>query len=183
MSEILDIPLRRIDGQPASLRDHAGRVLLIVNVASECGLTPQYDALQALYASRRARGLDILAFPSNDFGAQEPGTHEEIRSFCTTRYGVAFPLFEKTSVAGPHRHPLYAALTALRPVMQGGDTLREKLRSHGMPIGVPGEVLWNFEKFVVDRQGEVLARFAPDVTPEDARLLACIDEALGPIRP
>lgn len=179
MNPIFDIPLHRIDDQPASLRSYAGRVLLIVNVASQCGLTPQYSGLQALYARRRDQGLEVLAFPSNDFGAQEPGTHEEIASFCSTRYGAEFPLFEKISVAGPQRHPLYTALVAAQPAAIDAEQMREKLRAYGVPLGAPGDVLWNFEKFVVSRRGEVLARFAPDVTPEDARLLACIDEALN----
>jgi glutathione peroxidase len=178
MNAIFDTPLHLIDGRPVTLHGHAGKVLLLINVASQCGLTPQYSGLQALYASRRDKGFEVLAFPSNDFGAQEPGTHEEISEFCTTRYGVEFPLFEKISVTGPQRHPLYAALVKAQPVAQGGDDPREKLRAHGVPLGTPDDVLWNFEKFVISRRGEVLARFAPDVTPEDARLLACIDEAL-----
>jgi acetyl esterase len=174
-----DQPLTRLDGRPDRLGAHLGQVLLIVNVASACGLTPQYAGLQALHAARHPAGLQILAFPSNDFGGQEPGAPDEIAAFCSREYGVAFPLFEKTPVTGPARHPLFTALATALPRAQGGEGLRETLRRHGIEPNAEGELLWNFEKFVVGRDGRVLARFAPDVAPDDPALLACLDAALA----
>ena len=175
---ISDIPLRRIDGAEARLGDYQGKALLLVNVASRCGLTPQYAALQKLYTERHAQGLEVLGFPANNFGAQEPGTEAEIAAFCDASYGVTFPLFAKISVAGPDQHPLYQALVREQPHAQGGGPLRERLASHGVVPAAGGDVLWNFEKFVIDRRGQVVARFAPDVTPDDPRLQAALDAAL-----
>ena len=173
------IPLRRIDGRDASLGDYRGKVLLVVNVASQCGLTPQYEALQRLYVEKRQQGLEILGFPSNDFGAQEPGSEAEIATFCSKNYGVEFPLFRKITVVGPERHPLYSALVAAKPQHEGSAGLRKALDSHGRGPASATDVLWNFEKFVVGRDGRVAARFAPDVTPDDPRLLATLDAALA----
>jgi glutathione peroxidase len=182
MAEALyDIPVKKIDGSPAQLGDYAGKVLLVVNVASKCGLTPQYEGLEALYKSRRGEGLEVLGFPANNFRGQEPGTNDEIVSFCTTNYGVDFPMFEKISVLGADKHPLYQALTAAKPETDGGDTaMRTRLQGFGIETGPPGEVLWNFEKFVVGRDGKVVARFSPDTAPDDPRLKAALDKALAP---
>jgi glutathione peroxidase len=156
-SNVYDIALRRIDGSDTTLREYAGDVLLAVNVASECGLTPQYAGLENLYEERAGRGFRVLGFPCNQFGAQEPGSSEQIAQFCSTNFKVTFPLFEKIEVNGPGRHPLYSELIAAEP----------------------GDITWNFEKFLIGRDGAVLARFAPSVTPEDPALQAALDAALG----
>ncbi|MFT5534514.1 MAG: glutathione peroxidase [Burkholderiaceae bacterium] len=163
-----DIPFQLIDGQPACLADYAGSVVLLVNVASKCGLTPQYKALEALYLEKKNEGLVILGFPANDFGAQEPGTHQEIADFCEKNFGVTFPLAEKISVTGPLQHPLYVALTAAQPTateIEPG-AFRSKLARYGHHTVNAADILWNFEKFVISRSGEVVGRFAPDVAPE-----------------
>ncbi len=181
MSNVYEIPVERIDGTPAALREFAGNVLLVVNVASKCGLTPQYAGLEALYESQRARGLVLLGFPANDFGSQEPGENPEIAEFCSTTYGVQFPLFAKISVKGPQRHPLYDALVAAQPHAIGneGSGFRAKLQGLGFTQDDPTEILWNFEKFLIGRNGAVVARFAPDVAPDDPLLLAAIERELA----
>jgi glutathione peroxidase len=179
MADIYDIPVKSIDGAPASLRDYAGKVLLVVNVASKCGLTPQYEGLEKLYKARKDDGLMVLGFPANNFRGQEPGTDEEIASFCSTTYDVDFPLFSKIDVVGPEQHPLYAALTAAQPKAERDDGMRKRLEGFGIQTGGPGEVLWNFEKFVVGRDGQVVGRFSPDVAPDDAGLNAALDKALA----
>lgn len=156
---ILDIPLKDIDGKPATLRPHAGKVLLLVNVASQCGSTPQYAGLQALWEKYRDRGLVVCGFPSNDFGGQEPGSNEEIKAFCRDNYGVTFPMFGKIKVVGADRHPLYAALT-------------------GKDAAFPGDVTWNFGKFLLGRDGKALRRFEPDLEPTDPTMVRAIEEAL-----
>lgn len=176
---LTDIALTTIDGTPTTLGTHAGKVLLIVNVASKCGLTPQYASLEALYREQREAGLEILGFPANDFGDQEPGSEADIQSFCSLTYDVSFPMFAKIAVTGPAIHPLFAALTAARPEATGDGAMREKLRGHGMRPNPAPEVLWNFEKFLVDRDGRVVDRFAPDVTAEDPRLRAAVMAALA----
>lgn len=180
-TSLRDIPLRRIDGTPSSLADFRGKVLLLVNVASKCGLTPQYEGLETLYETYRDRGLEVLGFPANEFGAQEPGSNEEIQAFCTANFGVRFPMFEKIVVKGPGIHPLYRTLTGLKPQADtlGDDSFRHKLASHGIKQEAPSDVLWNFEKFLVDRDGEVVARFAPSVTPDNPVLVRAIESALG----
>lgn len=179
MSNVHGIPVKRINGEPATLGDYRGSVLLVVNVASKCGLTPQYEGLEKLYQARHAQGLEVLGFPANNFKEQEPGTEAEILSFCTTTYDVHFPLFSKISVKGADRHPLYDALTAAQPAAIGEGPFREKLKGYGIDGGQPDEVLWNFEKFLVNRKGEVVARFSPDVTANDPRLLAAVDAELS----
>jgi glutathione peroxidase len=174
-----DIPIKRIDGAPSTLGDWGGKVLLVVNVASRCGLTPQYAGLEKLYEARRSQGLEVLGFPANDFGAQEPGTEAEISEFCSLTYDVKFPLFSKISVLGADQHPLYAGLTAAQPAAIGDGPFRERLKGHGISSANPVDVLWNFEKFLVGRDGKVLARFAPDVTADDPRLVEAIDQALA----
>ena len=174
------IPLKTIDAKDTSLGDYAGKVALVVNVASRCGLTPQYDGLEKLYATYRDKGFVVLGFPANDFGAQEPGTDEEIATFCSATYGVDFPMFAKIAVTGAEKHPLYQALTAEAPRAQGDkETFRERLRGYGMTPNPNPEVLWNFEKFLIGRDGEVVARFAPTTAPDDAGLLGAIEGALA----
>lgn len=180
MAELADIPLKRIDGSEDRLANHAGKVLLVVNVASKCGLTPQYEGLEKLYRQYRDRGFEVLGFPANDFGAQEPGTHEEIAEFCSVNYGVSFPLFAKADVTGPDKQPLYAALTSAAPEKKGeAESFREKLRGYGMTPTEDPEVLWNFEKFVIGRDGRVAARFAPATTPDDPELIGALEAELA----
>ena len=175
-----DIPLKTIRNEDSSLADYAGKVVLAVNVASKCGLTPQYEGLEKLYAHYKDQGLVVAGFPANDFGAQEPGSDEEIESFCTTNFGVDFPMFAKITVVGPDKHPLYAALTEAAPTASGdGETFREKLRGYGMTPNPEPEILWNFEKFIVARDGTVAARFAPTTPPEDPALVAAIEAELA----
>ncbi len=150
------IPVKTVDGAASSLGAFGGKVRLVVNVASACGLTPQYTALEAVYRKYKARGFEVLAFPANEFGAQEPGTDAEIKSFCSTKYDVTFPVFSKIVVKGDGQHPLYAALTSGK------------------------DITWNFEKFLVDRDGNVAERFTPDVTPDSEKVTAAIEKALGP---
>jgi glutathione peroxidase len=178
-TELYDIPVKKIDGESTTLSAYKGKVLLVVNVASKCGLTPQYTALENLYQGKRASGLEILGFPANNFRGQEPGTDDEIKDFCSTNYDVHFPLFSKVSVLGDDQHPLYKQLTASQPGATGDGPMRERLKGYGITPSNPGEVLWNFEKFLVGRDGKVVERFAPDVAPDDPRLLAAIDAELA----
>ena len=157
---IYDHTLNRLDGTPLDLHDYEDKALLIVNVASKCGLTPQYAGLQALYEEYAERGLTVLGFPCNQFGAQEPGSADEIGEFCATNYGVTFPMFEKLSVNGPERHPLYMELTK---VADGA--------------GKAGDVEWNFEKFLVAPDGAV-QRFRPKTKPDDPALVGAINAVL-----
>ena len=181
MSTIQDIPINTIDGSPAALKNYAGQVLLVVNVASKCGLTPQYEGLEKLYAAQRAKGLQILGFPANNFGSQEPGSNAEIAEFCSLIYGVSFPMFEKISVGGADRHPLYKALIDAKPAAteKPGSDFKAKLAGYGIKQNDPTDILWNFEKFLIGRDGSVAARFAPDVEPNDPLLLAAIDAELA----
>jgi len=178
---IQSIPVKTIDGGDASLGDYAGKVLLVVNVASKCGLTPQYQGLEELYRDKRDSGLVVLGFPANNFLGQEPGTDSEIASFCKLTYDVSFPMFSKISVAGEDRHPLYAALVAARPeaYSPNGDAMRERLAGKDIPIWPKPEVLWNFEKFLIGRDGQVIGRFAPDTPVNDPALVAAVDQALA----
>jgi glutathione peroxidase len=180
MTTLSQIPLNTLTGKAASLSDYAGKVLLIVNVASKCGLTPQYEGLEKLYQAKKDDGLVILGFPANDFGAQEPGSNAEIAEFCSLNYGVSFPMFAKGDVTGADKQPLYAELIAAVPNKQGDpEAFRERLRGFGMTPNADPEVLWNFEKFLIGRDGEVVARFAPTTAPDDAALVAAIDAALA----
>lgn len=182
MSEqLLTTPLKRADGQAATLGDYRGKVILVVNVASKCGLTVQYEALEKLYEDKRDRGLVIAGFPANNFKEQEPGTDAEIVTFCQSTYDVQFPIFSKISVKGADIHPLYRQLTASPVETTGEGPMRERLTGHGIETGTPGDVLWNFEKFLIGRSGEVVARFAPDVTPDDPRLVSAIDRELAAV--
>ena len=179
-TELESIPVRTIDGRPSSLGAYADTVRLVVNVASRCGLTPQYEGLEALYRKYQQRGFEILGFPANEFGAQEPGTEAQIQEFCSTEYQVTFPMFAKIVVKGIDQHPLYAALTAARPAARGlpGSDFRTKLIGYGIVPGAPHEILWNFEKFLVSRWGEVVERFAPDVPPNAELLVSAIEREI-----
>jgi len=179
MSTLYSIPVKTIDGQPQTLEAYKGKVLLVVNVASKCGLTPQYEGLEKLYQSHRAQGLEVLGFPANNFKAQEPGSDDEIKAFCSLTYDVKFPLFSKISVVGNDQHPLYAALTRAIPDAEGEGPWRERLTGKGIPVNPVPEVQWNFEKFLINREGQVVGRFAPDVAADDPRLLKAIEAALA----
>jgi glutathione peroxidase len=177
---IATIPLTRIDGAADTLAEHHGKVLLVVNVASKCGLTPQYEGLEALYRAHKDQGFEVLGFPANDFAGQEPGNDAEIAGFCSLNYGVSFPLFTKAPVTGPDKQPLYAALTAAKPEKRGNaDEWREKLRGYGMTPTEDPEVLWNFEKFLIARDGTVAERFPPQTAPDDPELVAAIEAELA----
>src|SRR5881396_1471055 len=157
---IHEIAVKDIDGKEASLKAYQGKVLLIVNVASQCGLTPQYKALEAIHEKYKDKGFTVLGFPCNDFGSQEPGTPEEIKQFCSEKYDVTFPLFAKLHVKGDEQHPLYAALT-------------------GKESPFPGDIKWNFGKFLIGRDGKVLKRFEPQTKPDAAEVLESIEAALA----
>jgi glutathione peroxidase len=159
---IYSFTLNSIDGKPAPLADYKGKVVLVVNVASQCGYTPQYSALEATYEKYKGQGFVILGFPANNFGAQEPGTNEEIKTFCTRKYSVTFPMYAKISVKGPDQAPLYAYLTK--------DT----------GAGITGDIKWNFTKFLVDRNGKVVQRFESAVTPDSTEVVSAIEKQLKP---
>ncbi len=180
MTELAQIPLTRIDGTADSLANHKGNVLLVVNVASKCGLTPQYEGLEAIYKKYNDQGFEVLGFPANDFRGQEPGTNEEIAEFCSVNYGVSFPLFAKADVSGPDKQPLYAQLTQAVPTKQGDpESMRERFRGMGMEPSEDPEVLWNFEKFLIGRDGNVAGRFAPATAPSDPILVDAIEAELA----
>lgn len=185
MASLYEIPLTTLSDQPASLASHRGQVLLLVNVASKCGFTPQYTGLESLYQRYKDRGLVVLGFPANDFAGQEPGSNHDIASFCSTEYPVTFPIFSKIAVTGPAKHPLYRELIAERPDRDFDDNaLRENLAGYLKSQNLPGpnnppELLWNFEKFLIGRDGRVLARFASNVAPDDPRLISAIEQALN----
>jgi len=176
---LYDIPVARIDGGAATLGDHRGDVLLIVNVASKCGFTPQYEGLEELYETYRDKGFAVLGFPSNDFLGQEPGSNDEIAAFCTTNFGVRFPMFSKITVAGPGKHPLYAHLTGALHDARGREKMEASIRSHNAEPPPRPEVIWNFEKFLVSRSGEVVSRFAPDIAPGDPAIVDAIEKELA----
>jgi len=155
-TNVQNIAIKDIDGKDTTLKAYAGKVLLIVNVASECGYTPQYAGLQALHEKMSGKELAVLGFPCNDFGGQEPGSELQIKTFCTENYKVTFPMFAKVAIKGNSKHPLYAALQS----------------------AVGGDVGWNFEKFLVSKDGKVLQRFGSDVTPDSPELMAAIEAAL-----
>jgi glutathione peroxidase len=155
-----EIALKDIDGKATSLKAYAGKVLLVVNVASKCGLTPQYKALEATHQKYKDKGFSVLAFPSNDFGSQEPGSNQEIKEFCSTKYNVTFPMFDKLHVKGPEQHPLYAALS-------------------GKDSPFPGDVKWNFGKFLIGRDGRIIKRFEPKVAPDAPEVTQAIEAAIA----
>jgi glutathione peroxidase len=156
-----DAPIRNLKGEPTTLAAYRGKALLLVNVASECGLTPQYTALEALHERLAPRGFSVVGFPCNQFGGQEPGTPEEIAAFCSTTYGVTFPLTEKIEVNGARRHPIYQELTQIAD-----------------SSGRAGDIRWNFEKFVVSADGSTITRFGPQVSPDDPAVVAAVETGL-----
>jgi glutathione peroxidase len=180
-TSVQEVPVHRITGEAATLGEYAGKVLLVVNVASKCGLTPQYEGLEKLYRTYRDRGLVVAGFPANDFKSQEPGSNADIQSFCTSNYGVDFPMFEKITVVGAAKHPLYNALIAAQPksISTSAEPFSEDLKRYGIDPNPEPEILWNFEKFVVDRYGKVVARFAPNTTPDDPALVNAIETELA----
>jgi len=157
---IYDIPLKDIDGKDATLKPYAGKVVLIVNVASKCGFTPQYTALETIYQKYQSQGLVVCGFPCNQFGGQEPGTDAEIKEFCTSKYSVTFPMFDKLEVNGANRHPLYVALA-------------------GTDSPFPGNIKWNFTKFLIGRDGKILNRFDSSVKPDSEEVTKAIEAALA----
>jgi glutathione peroxidase len=159
---IYDIPVNTLQGQPSSLGEHKGKVLLVTNVASRCGLTPQYEGLERIHERYADRGFAVVGFPCNQFGAQEPGSSEEIQEFCSATYGVTFPMFEKVEVNGEDRHPVYSILTETADAN-----------------GEAGDIMWNFEKFLVGADGTVLARFRPRTEPEADEVVSAIEGALS----
>lgn len=179
-SKLYDIPVKTIDGKDTSLNTYQGKVLLIVNVASKCGLTPQYEALEALYKKYQTQGLEVLGFPANNFMGQEPGSESEIKEFCQTKFNIDFPMFSKVSVVGVDQHPLYQQLIAEKPETQGNgdDSFAKKLTELGQAPKQPSDVAWNFEKFLVNREGEVVGRFAPNVKPDEAIITEAIEAEL-----
>jgi glutathione peroxidase len=169
MATIENYRLKTIKGEAAELSDYKGKVLLVVNTASKCGLTPQYEGLQELYNQYKDQGLEILGFPSNQFAGQEPGSSEEIEEFCQINYGVSFPLFAKTDVNGDHAHPLFKQLVSDAP-FQGFDSSPggQKFQSMFQPGQLASnDVKWNFTKFLIDRDGNIVKRFEPNVLPQD----------------
>jgi glutathione peroxidase len=180
-TSIQEVPVRRITGEATTLGRYAGQVLLVVNVASKCGLTPQYEGLEKLYRTYRDRGLVVAGFPANDFKSQEPGSNADIQTFCTTNYGVDFPMFEKITVVGETKHPLYKELIAEQPkaISTSDVPFAEDLKKYGIDPNPEPEILWNFEKFVVDRHGKVAARFAPNTAPDDPALVKAIEAELA----
>ena len=167
---------------PASLASFKGHVLLVVNTASKCGLTPQYEGLEKLYSTYKHCGFDVLGFPANDFAGQEPGTSQEIMKFCDTNFNITFPMFEKVVATGPGKNPLYAALIELQPVARTADAgFKDKLRGYGLTVNDAPELTWNFEKFLINRRGQVVACFAPDTLPTDPVLIQAIERELPPL--
>ncbi|SMF07034.1 glutathione peroxidase [Xaviernesmea oryzae] len=179
MSGVLNIPVKLADGRETSLNEYKGKVMLVVNVASKCGLTKQYEGLEKLYEDKRDQGFVVTAFPANNFKGQEPGTDAEIVEFCTLTYDVKFPIFSKISVKGEDKHPLYRELTGSGVPVTGDGPMKERLRGFGMQVEDDDEILWNFEKFLIGRNGEIVARFAPDVTADDGRLVSAVDRELA----
>ncbi len=157
---LYEIPVKDIDGKDASLKAYEGKVLLVVNVASQCGLTPQYKALEAIHEKYKDKGFTVLGFPCNQFGGQEPGSNEEIKQFCSSKYSVTFPMFDKIDVNGAKRHPLYQALA-------------------GKDSPFPGDIKWNFGKFLIGRDGKIIKRFEPRTTPDSPEVASAIEAALA----
>jgi len=181
MQDILNTQVTTIDGDATTLENWKGKVLLVVNVASKCGLTVQYEQLENLQKELEHDGFTVLGFPCNQFLGQEPGSEEDIKTFCSTTYGVTFPMFSKVDVNGENRHPLYAKLTAAAPQATApeGSGFLEKISGKGLAPAQTGDILWNFEKFLIGRDGQVIQRFAPDMKPEDPIVVGAIKSALA----
>ncbi len=180
-NDIYAIPLTTINGEATTLGAYQGQVALIVNVASKCGLTKQYDALEKLYENYRDRGFVVLGFPSNEFAGQEPGSDAEIQEFCRATFGVQFPMFSKIEVNGEQRHPLYRHLISVQPKAKGNllSGFYERLLNKGRAPKHPEDILWNFEKFLIGRNGQVIQRFSPDIAPDDKMIVNAIDAAVA----
>ncbi|PIQ29159.1 glutathione peroxidase [bacterium (Candidatus Blackallbacteria) CG17_big_fil_post_rev_8_21_14_2_50_48_46] len=181
MSNLQTIPFKDKQGEEKTLKDFQAKATLVVNVASKCGLTPQYTGLQALYEKYHAQGLEIMGFPANEFLAQEPGSNEEIQSFCSLNYGVGFPIHQKIVVKGEGQHPLYKALTEGQPeaIKNENGQFETLLSSKGLITGEPHEIHWNFEKFLLNAEGQIVARFFPDITAKDERVISQIEALLA----
>lgn len=180
MTKIYDFKMKDIKGNETDLAKFKNKVLLVVNVASKCGLTPQYEGLEAIYKKYQESGFEILAFPANEFKEQEPGTSAEIAEFCQMNYGVTFPLFEKIIVKGDTQHPLYKYLTSEKPeaTLKPEGTLIERLKSAGLLTGEPQDIKWNFEKFLINKKGEISERFSPEIAPSDSLITSAIEREL-----
>lgn len=180
MSQIYDFKVSKIDGKEVMLSEFKGKALLIVNVASKCGLTPQYEGLEKLYKAYKDKGFLVLGFPANEFLAQEPGTNEEIAQFCRVNYGVDFPMFQKIVVKGEGLHPLYDYLIENKPQakLKENGTMMDRLKSKGLLTGRPHDIKWNFEKFLIDRQGNIVERFSPDIDPLDPVIVSAVEKVL-----
>jgi glutathione peroxidase len=178
---IYDITVDQIDGTPVSLSSYRGKVVLVVNVASKCGLTPQYEGLEKLYEKYKDKGLEILGFPANEFAGQEPGSNDEIHKFCTLNFGVKFPMFKKIVVKGEGMHPLYAYLTSAHPdkVMKKDGILVDKLKNLGLLSGGASDILWNFEKFLIGKDGRIVERFSPEFAPDSDEIVGAIEKELA----
>lgn len=177
MSHVLDLTVKNIKGENENLSAYQTKTVLVVNVASKCGLTPQYEGLEALYKKYHDKGFEILAFPANDFAGQEPGTDAEIQEFCSLTYDVTFPMFSKIAVTGTDKHPLYKGLISAAPVTPNREGMVNMLAGHDIEATKAPEVVWNFEKFLVTKSGAV-KRFAPDVTPDNEELINAIEADL-----
>lgn len=175
---IYDIEVKTLQGDQTTLAAYRGKVLLVVNVASKCGLTPQYEGLEALYKAEEVKGLEVLGFPCNQFLGQEPGSEEEIQQFCSLTYDVTFPMFAKIEVNGAGRHPLYQQLITAQPKAVAGGALKEKLAAKDLLPANDSDIMWNFEKFLIGKDGKVLARFAPDLQVSDEVVADAIQRAL-----
>lgn len=178
-TSLYDIPLKKIDGSAVTLDEHRGEVLLVVNVASKCGLTPQYEALEKLHETYGDKKFSVLGFPANDFAGQEPGSNDEILEFCKTQYQVQFPLYSKIQVTGKDKHALYRHLTSEKPETEDRENMESVLRGYKMEPTPKPEVLWNFEKFLVSREGKVVRRFSPDTTPDAPKVIKAIESELA----
>lgn len=178
---IYDIDVNTISGEQTTLADYQGKVLLVVNVASKCGLTPQYEQLEALYKQKAAQGLEVLGFPCNQFLGQEPGSEAEIQQFCSLTYDVTFPMFAKVEVNGANRHPLYQHLIAAQPqaIKNPDPSFTQKLTEMELLPKDDTDVMWNFEKFLIGKDGTVIARFAPDVTVTSPEFTSVLEKALA----
>ena len=182
MPSLFEIPVNTLSGEPTTLEQYKGKVMLIVNTASKCGLTPQYEGLEKLYGTYKHCGFEVLGFPANDFAGQEPGTSEDIKTFCETKFNVSFPMFEKVVATGPDKADVYKILTNAQPVAKIADPgFKDKLRGYGLTIADAPELTWNFEKFLVNRKGQVVGRFAPDTAPDDPALIKAIEQSLPPL--
>ncbi|MGY5957344.1 glutathione peroxidase [Kosakonia sp. BK9b] len=179
--DILNTEVTTINGERTTLEAYRGDVLLVVNVASKCGLTPQYEQLEQIQQTLGKEGFKVLGFPCNQFLGQEPGSEEEIKTFCSTTYGITFPMFSKIEVNGEARHPLYKKLIAAAPkaIAPQGSGFYERMESKGRAPKEPGDILWNFEKFLIGRDGQVIHRFSPDMTPDDPALVEAVKDALA----